>query len=242
MKPSSWRSVRLIDAVTVNPEVRHLVFEVVGEQRIEFTPGQHLCLGATLDGERVERYYSIASAPTGDNRLEVCAKASAQGGGFGGRLAQLKPGDLLDCKGPAGTLRLKEPIRDAVFVAAGTGLAPLRAMLRHLIAGDQDRSGGAQLTLILGTRQPDWRYYYDEFEALAKHATNFRFWPTISRPAPGWSGRTGYSQAHLAEALAGRTSGVDVYLCGHGAMVKEIRASLEQAGFDIGSVVYEKYG
>ena len=242
MQSSPWRSVRLIESVTVNPEVRHLLFEVVGQDRLDFTPGQHLCLSATLDGERVERYYSIASAPAGNNRLEVCAKVSAQGAGFGQHLAGLKPGDQLGCKGPAGTLRLREPVRDAVFVACGTGLAPLRAMVRHLIAGEQDRSRGAQLTLIHGTRLPDWRYYDDEFEALAKRSPNFRFWPTVSRPADGWSGRTGYAQAHLLEALAGGTDGVDVYLCGHTAMVNEIRYSLERAGFDIGSVVHEKYG
>ena len=140
----------------------------------------------------------------------------------------MQPGDQLGCKGPAGTFRLREPVRDSVFVASGTGVAPLRAMLRHLIAGQQDRSRGAQLTMILGTRRPDWRYYYDEFSDLAGRSPNFRFWPTVSRPANGWNGRIGYSQAHLQEALAGCGCGIDVYLCGHAAMVKEIRHSLEQ--------------
>jgi NAD(P)H-flavin reductase len=96
--------------------------------------------------------------------------------------------------------------------------------------------------MILGTRQPDWRYYYDEFNAFARRVPNFRFWPTVSGPANAWEGRTGYSQAHLQEALAGRTSGVDVYVCGHNAMIKEVHHSLEQAGFDIDAVIYEKYG
>jgi NAD(P)H-flavin reductase len=115
-------------------------------------------------------------------------------------------------------------------------------MLRYLIAGSEDRSCGAQLTMILGTRQPDWSYYYDEFGDFAKRHPNFRFWPTVSRPAAGWTGRSGRVQVHLQEALAGRTTAVDVYLCGHSAMVKEIRQSLEQGGFDIDSIVYEKYG
>ncbi|MEX2300797.1 MAG: FAD-dependent oxidoreductase [Bryobacterales bacterium] len=241
MKPPSVRTVQLVESVVINHEVRHLIFESVRESSFDFTPGQHLCLGTTLNGERIERYYSIASAPAGDNRFEVCVKASPAGGGFGQRLATMKPGDQLDCMGPSGGFRLKEPVRDAVFVAGGTGLAPLRAMLHHLIARE-DRSGGAQLTLILGTRQPDWRYYYDEFTELAARAPNFRFWPTISRPTEGWTGRTGYAQPHLEEALAGRAGEVDVYLCGHSAMVRQIRESLEQTGFDIGSIVYEKYG
>jgi ferredoxin-NADP reductase len=241
MKPSSERTVQLVESVVINPDVRHLVFECVREHCFDFTPGQHLCLGTTLDGEHVERYYSIASAPAGDNRFEVCVKASATGGGFGQHLATMQPGDQLDCKGPSGSFRLKQPLRDAVFVACGTGLAPLRAMLHSLI-GREDRSGGAQLTLILGTRQPNWRYYYDEFEEIAARTPSFRFLPTISRPAEGWSGRTGYAQAHLEEALGGRTGGVDVYLCGHSAMVKGIRQTLEQSGFDIDAIVYEKYG
>lgn len=238
---SSKRTVKLVESVIVNPEVRHLVFEAAGEAPFDFTPGQHLCLGTPLNGETVERYYSIACAPGGDRRFEVCVKASPTARGFGQHLAAMKPGDKLLCKGPSGTFRLKQPVRDAVFVACGTGLAPLRSMLHYLIGGE-DRSGGAQLTLILGTRQPDWHHYYDELEGLAQRSPNFRFWPTISRPADGWTGRTGYAQAHLEEALNGRTTGVDVYLCGHSAMVKEIRASLEQNGFDIDSIVYEKYG
>lgn len=238
---SPERTVRLVESVIVNPEVRHMVFESAGGPSFDFRPGQHLSLGTTLNGEKVERYYSIACAPCGDNRFEVCVKASPTSGGFGQHLAAMKPGDELLCKGPSGSFRLKEPVRDTVFVAAGTGLAPLRSMLQYLI-GREDRSGGAQLTLILGTRQPDWRHYYDELEGLANRSPNFRFWPTVSRPAKGWAGRTGYAQSHLQEALDGRTSGVDVYLCGHSAMVKEIRASLEQAGFDIDSIVYEKYG
>lgn len=242
MKPSPPRTVQLVESVIVNPEVRHLVFEAVGEQRLDFTPGQHLCLSTTLNGERVERYYSIASAPAGDNRFEVCVKVSQQGGGLGQHLAAMKPGDQLGCRGPSGTFCLREPARDAIFVAAGTGLAPLRAMLRHLLGGEQDRSRGVQLTMILGTRRADWSYYYDEFNDFAQRSPNFRFWPTLSRPANGWNGRTGYSQSHLEEALAGRTGGVDVYLCGHAEMVKQSRHSLEQAGFDIASVIYEKYG
>jgi CDP-4-dehydro-6-deoxyglucose reductase len=230
-----------VESIVVNPDVRHLVFDTVGQWRLDFAPGQHLCLGTALNGKRVERFYSIASAPTGGNRFEVCVKASAHSGTFGQHLAEMKPGDRLDCNGPAGKFRLKEPVRDAVFVASGTGLAPLRAMLLHLLTAEQHRGGGAQLTLILGTRRPDWRYYYDEFSEFARRLPNFRFWPTVSRPTEGWHGRTGYSQAHLQEALAGRLSGIDVYLCGHAAMVSEIRQSLEQTGFDIDSVVYEKY-
>jgi CDP-4-dehydro-6-deoxyglucose reductase len=242
MKSSPSRTVQLVESVIVNPEVRHLVFEAIGDRPLDFTPGQHLCLNATLKGERVERYYSIASAPTGDNRFEVCVKVSRQGGGLGQHLAKMQPGDQLGCRGPSGTFCLRNPARDAVFVASGTGLAPLRAMLRHLLAGEQDHTRGAQLTMILGTRQPDWRYYYDEFNAFARRVPNFRFWPTVSGPANAWEGRTGYSQAHLQEALAGRTSGVDVYVCGHNAMIKEVHHSLEQAGFDIDAVIYEKYG
>ncbi len=242
MKPSPERTVRLVESVAVNSDVRHLVFEVVEGSRLDYLPGQHLCLSATLDGEPVERFYSIASAPGGDNRFELCVNVAAQGGAFATHLARLEPGDRLGCKGPGGSFQLREPVRDAVFVAAGTGLAPLRAMLRHLICGECDRSAGAQLTMILGTRQPDWQYYYEEFRDLARRAPNFRFWPTVSQPCGGWHGRTGYSQAHLREALAGRTSGVDVYLCGHAAMVSDIRHSLERSGFDIDSIIYEKYG
>jgi NAD(P)H-flavin reductase len=98
-----------------------------------------------------------------------------------------------------------------------------------------------ELTLIFGARTQEWLYFCGEFEDLSHRHPNFRFWPTLSAAPAEWTGRRGYVQAHLDQALCGRSTGVDVYACGCPAMVEEIRLHLEGSGFDLAALVLEKY-
>ncbi|MGA2600999.1 MAG: hypothetical protein ABSH09_28880 [Bryobacteraceae bacterium] len=76
-------------------------------------------------------------------------------------------------------------------------------------------------------------------ELAAKHS-NFRFWPTLSRPTESWTGRTGHVQKHLAEAIGERRD-LDIYICGLAAMVDDVRTQLKAMGFDRKQIIYEKY-
>ena len=234
------RPVRLKRIAMLTPAACHLVMEAADSEPFDFEPGQHVCLSATVNGERVDRYYSIASEPDGRGVFELCVKPVSDGSPFGDYLAQVKPGEAFESAGPGGNFRLANPARDAIFLAAGTGITPLRAMLRHLLATDD--TSGPERTLIFGARQPEELYFRDEFETLAQTRDNFRFWPTISGQADDWQGRRGRVQQHLQEALGNRLAGVDVYLCGPKAMVDDVRAALTASGFDERAVHYEKYG
>lgn len=97
-----------------------------------------------------------------------------------------------------------------------------------------------QLTLLFGARHESTIYYRDDFDAWAKKYPNFRFWPTLSRPEPSWTGRTGHVQAHLLEAIGDRRD-LDIYICGLKAMVDDVRAILKELGFDRKQIIFEKY-
>ena len=75
---------------------------------------------------------------------------------------------------------------------------------------------------------------------MARTHANFRFWPTLSRPERGWTGRTGHVQRHLSEAIGERRD-VNVFLCGLKAMVDDVRSILKSSGFDRKRIIYEKY-
>jgi CDP-4-dehydro-6-deoxyglucose reductase len=83
-------------------------------------------------------------------------------------------------------------------------------------------------------------YYGDEFVKLGKQHSNFRFWPTLSRPEPSWGGRSGHVQNHLLEAIGDRRD-LDVYICGLKAMVDDVRGILKALGFDRKQIIFEKY-
>jgi CDP-4-dehydro-6-deoxyglucose reductase len=102
------------------------------------------------------------------------------------------------------------------------------------------RDAEHKFTLIFGVRYEHRLLYRAEFEAMAGAHVNFRFWPTLSRPDPGWTGRTGHVQKHLAEAVGDRRD-LDVFVCGLKAMVDDVRALLKSRGFDRRRIHYEKY-
>jgi CDP-4-dehydro-6-deoxyglucose reductase len=225
---------RLLESREIAPEIRHFVFEVPEADQFPFIPGQWVSVEELVDGESITRAYSIASPPDG-NRFELCLNR-VQNGHLSPYLFTLHPGDTIEMRGPFGTFILREPPNDSVLVATGTGIAPFRAMLPARLAKDSSR----QITLLFGVRHEGSLLYRAEFEALERAHPNFRFWPTLTRPEPGWSGRTGRVQQHLEEAV-GERHDCDVYVCGLRAMVDEIRGLLRGLGFDRKRMVYEKY-
>jgi ferredoxin-NADP reductase len=224
----------LIDMRDIAPNVRHFVFEVPEVRELYFVPGQFVSLTHHIGGKEITRPYSIASKPDG-NRFDLCLNL-VEDGLFTPWLFSLRPGDEIETSAPLGFFVLRNPQRDAVFVATGTGIAPIRSMLEAWLGQDDPR----QLTLIFGVRYEYGLLYREEFEELARKHPNFRFWPTISRPEAAWTGRTGHVQAHLLEAVGERRD-VDVYICGLKAMVDDVRALLKGTGFDRKQIIYEKY-
>jgi|SRR5579884_598788 len=215
-------------------DVRHFVFEVPEVQVFQFTPGQFVAFRETFEGRTVTRAYSIASPPDG-NRFELCLNRVREGR-FSPWLFSLRPGESVDMKGPLGGFVLRNPGRDVLFIATGTGVAPFRSMLKaHLAHGPKQ-----EYTLLFGVRYEPDLLYRDEFEALERQHPTFRFWPTITRADEGWTGRRGRVQAHVEAALGGGRD-VDVYICGIREMVDETRALLKGFGLDRRQIIVEKY-
>ena len=225
---------RLIERQEVVPGLGHFVFEAQNGAGFDFVPGQFVSFTAEISGKKITRAYSLASAPHHSNRFELCLNL-APDGIFSHRLFAMQPGETVEMRPPLGTFVLRQPPRDSLFVATGTGIAPFRSMLQAHLGPSLP-----QITLIYGVRYESHLMYRPEFENLAARFPQFRFWPTLSRPEPAWTGRTGHVQTHLVEALGDRTD-VDVYLCGLKLMVDDVRAILKASGFDRKQIFYEKY-
>lgn len=211
-----------------------MVFDVPELESLDFTPGQFVSLTRSLNGKPITRAYSTV-APAAANRFEVCLNR-VQDGVFSPFLFDLAPGDEVDMKGVFGTFVWRRPMSDSVLVATGTGVAPFRSMLASFLG----KGGGRDVTLLFGARYEHGLLYRGEFASWAASHPGFRFWPTLTRPEPGWSGRTGRVQEYLFEATGLRRD-VDVYICGLKAMVDDVRAKLTEAGFERKRIVYEKY-
>jgi ferredoxin-NADP reductase len=234
---------RLVRSRTLSELTKHLEFEINGVPRFGFVAGQWLSFKTNkADGEQIVRAYSIASPPDGDNKLALCLNR-VQDGFMSNFLCDMKEGDEIDCQGPFGDFILRPPMRDTIFIATGTGIAPFRSMLHWLFtspdAGDA-RHLGKQLYLIFGNRTEKDIYYHDEFLRLATEHANFHYLPTLSRGGADWRGLRGYVQEHVPAIAQGRTD-MHAYICGLDKMVKANRDLLKSLGWDRKSILYEKY-
>jgi ferredoxin-NADP reductase len=224
---------RLVDSREIAPDTRHFVFEAI-DWTAAFVAGQFLSLTRTIGENEITRAYSIASPPNG-KRFAFCANL-VQDGRFSPFLFSMKPGDEIDFKGPYGAFILRRPVSDSIFVATGTGIAPFRSMLMDALP----RLPEQRFTLIFGVRYSHTLLYDKELRAMVREFPNFTYIPTLTRPATGWTGRSGRVQQHVLEVLGERRD-VDVYICGLREMVDDLRGKLKETGIDRKRIIYEKY-
>ena len=202
-----------------------------------FTAGQAVMAGLATSTAR--RPYSIASAPglvrrTGLLDLLVGLDEHGQ---FPGHLAPLSAGSLVALAGPLGTFRLPPRLarRRLLFVAAGTGISPLRAMVGEAV----ERLPRPEIDLVHSARTPADLAFADEFRTMAGDG-RLRYWPTVTREADAnWTGRRGrIDGAWLSQAL--RTPAVCL-LCGSGVFCDDMTALLRGLGVRGSSILRERY-
>jgi ferredoxin-NADP reductase len=230
---------RVLQSTSLSEFTKHIELEVTGATRFNFVPGQWLSVKAnTDDGEEITRAYSIASPPSANGKVAFCLNR-VQEGFMSNHLCNLEEGASITFQGPFGDFILRPPLRDTIFIATGTGVAPFRSMLHWLLA-DPDRHQARRFWLLFGARTGQDVYYREEFEQLAAQHENFHFLPTLSRAADDWKGLRGYVQQHVGE-IVGMRSDMHAYICGLDKMVKANRELLRSLGWDRTSIRYEKY-
>jgi len=188
---------------------------------ITFVPGQVAVL--KVAGE-APAYFAFAAAPE-DAELEVLIK---QKEGASKRIFAMHAGEQIELAGVAGhgfDLE-RQHGKDLVFVAMGTGVAPLRSALRQAL---KHKASFGQFVVLYGARTPDDFCYRDETEGWEEAGVELR--QVISRPdGHDWSGPTGYVQSLLDHVLPDLRSPVAL-VCGSHAMIGQTRDRLQQMGF-----------
>jgi ferredoxin-NADP reductase len=241
--PSRRRPVELIRARELSPSVRSLVFRLADGAPFAFEPGQYVDLYAKVaSGFVFKRPYSIASAPGASPEIEL-AVTRVEGGPMSTALHAMAEGTRAEIDGPTGVFRVRGAREEAaLFVATGSGLAPLRSMLAADLARDAHDCSGGQRALLFGVRSEKDILWGDELRAWTREHARFRLEPTLSRPDAGWTGRTGYVQRHVGELAASLGGAPHVYVCGLSRMVDEVTTMLEKdLGLPHDRVHYETF-
>lgn len=224
-------------------ETKHLVFSIEDLESFDFAAGQFISLVAPHNGKTITRAYSLASAPR-KNEFDLCLNRVEQGF-FSNFLCDMKEGETVTFHGPHGTFVLRNPLRDSILIATGTGIAPIRGFVQWLFAADS-RHQGRDIHLVYGTRYPVDIYYKNFFDLIAHDFPNFHYVITLSRPPEDWNGERGYVQDQVRKIVTARSESerttMDAYVCGLNDMISATRKMLkEELGWDRKQIVYERY-
>ena len=212
----------------LNEDVMLLKLKLPDAERMQFLAGQYIHI-LLKDGRK--RSFSLANAPEKDDLLELHIR-HVEGGEFTTEVFdKMKVGDILRIEGPHGQFYLREDSpRDILFMAGGTGFAPIKGMIEHAIDIGLERT----MTLYWGARTRENLYLHDWCERMAAEHANFNYVPVLSAPTAEdrWTGRT----VLVHEAIIADhpdLSGFDIYAAGPPAMVEAGKEAFPQHGLDL---------
>ncbi len=194
-------------------DVMVLKLRLPANERLQFLAGQYIDI---LLKDQKPRSFSLANAPHNDELLELHVRNIAGGAFTSHVFNEMKERDILRIKGPLGTFFLREDSdKPVIFVASGTGFAPVKAIIEHALHIDVKRP----MHFYWGARKLSDLYMLP----LAEEWTSYgiRFTPVLSEPLPedNWQGRTGFVHQAVLDDFSD-LSGYEVYACGAPAMVE----------------------
>ncbi len=215
---------RIAQLTLLAPDVMQVFLRLPAVEALKFQPGQYLDI--LLDRGR-RRSFSIASPPHDSELLELHVRR-VPGGGFTEGLFSTSPaGSLLRIEGPIGQFVYQESSSPLLMIAGGTGFAPLKSMLRHILEGGIDRP----IHLYWGARQP--RDVYEDRQVLewVRRNPQMRFTVVLSEATHTSAPHHRLGWVHEA-VLADHPSlePFDVYAAGPPALIEAIRTSFPPRG------------
>lgn len=230
LPPSALHQATVIGTERLAPDVTALRLSL--PEPLDYLPGQYANL-LLPDGS--PRSFSMATAPGGDLTFHI---RHIEGGRLTrGILPTLAAGATLSLEAPLGGFVYRAAdFRPLLFLATGTGIAPIRAILESLL----DDGDCPPVTLYWGGRTLPDLYLRNEIASWAERLTEFRFVPVLSRAGDDWSGARG----HVHDICLAETPDVTecaAYLCGSPAMIRDARGALLANGANPAFVYTEAF-
>ena len=240
LQPPNLRSIyhfkinKIIDH-TVN--IRELYCEVINFPTFNFKSGQFVMLHVPTENKPALRAYSIASADQDKKVIKLIFKFVENG--IASRFVwDLKGSEILNMTGPFGKVFFQvPPSEQIVFLNTGSGISQHFSFLESNILKFPD----LKYKLFFGVRNESDIFYENELQRLQNQIKNFEFKYVLSRPSATWQGQKGYVQDCLKN-FNYKTVSTTFYMCGNGAMIKDVKKQLlEVDGIDKSRVWSEAF-
>ena len=217
--PNAQKTVdaKIYRVTRVTDDISLLQLRFPAGMRVKFKAGQYLQI---LLPDGVRRSFSMANPPHQNDGVVLHVRHLA-GGKFSTYLeTEAAAGDIVKLEMAFGDFYLRDDTeKPIVFVASGTGFAPIRAILEDVFKRKQT---ARPMTLYWGGRRSKDIYQAEQAEKWMQQYPNFKFVPVLSAPEATWSGRTGLVHQAVMDDFPSLAD-CEVYACGAPAMIKAAR-------------------
>ncbi|HEV3424348.1 MAG TPA: hybrid-cluster NAD(P)-dependent oxidoreductase [Paraburkholderia sp.] len=212
-------------------DVKSFFFRSPAGHTFSFEPGQFVTLELEMDGETINRCYTISSSPTRPHTISITVKRVPGGKVSNWLHDNLQAGAQVRVLGPSGEFTCaRHPARKYLFLSAGSGITPLMSMSRahHELSEDRD------IVFVHSARTPDDIIFARELDLIAANQGNFRTSFVCERVGTrtNWPGVTGFLTLPLLKLIAPDFMEREVFTCGPAPYMKAVRELLDEAGFE----------
>jgi Na+-transporting NADH:ubiquinone oxidoreductase subunit F len=224
-------------------DIKEVTLELVSPGEINFEAGQFVNFQVPeyeLTPESVYRAYSLASSPQDKNKLELEVRLVPNGICTTYVHSYMKEGETILVNGPYGEFFLRDTHKDIIFIAGGSGMAPIKSILHDMLSRGIQRKA----TYFFGARSLRDLFLVDEMRAMEGKLPGFKFVPALSEPKPedNWQGETGLITEVVKRYVANLdTNNTESYLCGSPGMIDACIAVLTEKGLKPEFIFFDKF-
>jgi ferredoxin-NADP reductase len=197
-----------------------------------FRPGQFITLEFEIDGETINRCYTLSSAPTRPDTISITVKRVPGGKVSNWLHDNMKPGAEIKALGPAGEFSCtNHPASKYLFLSGGSGVTPLMSMSRTHYDLGEDKD----IVFVHSARSPRDIIFRRELNAMANGLSQFRTAFVCEHPGDerDWAAPTGMLSLQLLKSIVPDFAQRLIFCCGPEAYMAAVRAMLKEAGFDM---------
>lgn len=234
--------LRVADIFYETPNVKTFRLRELGGGSIPFTfvPGQFLTFAAEVDGKRIRRSYTIASAPTQRDYVELTVKREDLGAESRYLHDNVAIGDHLEVSGPAGAFTFTGTEADSiVLISGGVGITPMMCITRYLT----DRAFPGDIFFLYGATTPQNVIFREELEYLRKRHANLHVAMTVDRhDETPWTGSVGHISKEFIAQHVPEIARRRVHVCGPPAMMESVKSALVELGVPKNKTKSEAFG
>jgi len=229
------------EIVDLTYDIKELTLKLIEPDSIDFKAGQYVQFVAPpyeKSKQAVSRAYSISSSPDNNDHIQLIIRLVPDGICTTYVFEYLKVGDKVDFTGPFGDFFIRDTKADMLFVAGGSGKAPIKSMVEYLFKRNSNR----RMVYMFGARVRKDLYYVDYFKEFEKKLPDFTFVPVLSQPTEEceWKGKCGYIPPFFPEYIKD-PSKTEAYLCGSPGMIAAVVKGLKENGVPEDKIYYDSF-